>query len=112
MEDLLNSGGPIWATWVLENMIKHKSFEEEKEWRIIVPDPPASLMSFHSAHATVKASVQIRSLGDRKLPLKEIVYGPTLRDDAALEETLKWLLEKYGYGDVALKACPIPYRLI
>jgi Protein of unknown function (DUF2971) len=112
LEQLLRCGGHSMAEWVLENMIKHHGFQEEKEWRIIVPDPPASLMSFHSGNANIKASVQIRNhQGDGKLPLRKIVYGPTLRNDTALARTLSWMLDKYGYGDVALKASEIPYRL-
>jgi hypothetical protein len=98
------------ADWVFENMIKHDGFREEKEWRILVPDPPADIMSFHSSHASVKASVQIKNVHG-KLPLRKIVYGPTLRQDTALEQTLRWMLEKYKYSDVALEACMIPYRL-
>lgn len=109
---LLQCGGHAHAEWLLENIIKHESFSEEKEWRIIITDPPASIMSFHSGHATIKASVQIRNYGgNRKLPLKEIVYGPTLRNDKALEQTLKWMLERCGYGEVELRPSPIPYRL-
>jgi hypothetical protein len=112
MKDLLDSGGHLFASWLIENMFKHEGFQEEKEWRIIVPDPPASLMSFHSGHATIKASVQVRNQnGDNKLPLRKVIYGPTLRDDAALVETLRWMLEKYGYGHVAVENSPIPYRL-
>jgi hypothetical protein len=112
MRNLLECGGHSSAEWVLENMIKHDGFKEEKEWRIIVPDPPTSIMSFHCGSATVKASVQIRNHhGNGKLPLKKIVYGPTLRNDAALAQTLTWMLEKHGYGDVAAEACAIPYRL-
>ena len=93
-------------------MIKHPGFAEEKEWRIVVPDPSASIMSFQRGEANVKAFVQIKNhTGNRKLPLKELYYGPTLRNDAALGQTLVWILEKYGYGDVEPKACPIPYRL-
>jgi hypothetical protein len=113
MEQLLELGGHSMAEWVLENMIKHQGFREEKEWRIIVPDPPASLMSFHGGNASIKASVQLRNhYRDGKLPLKEIVYGPTLRNDTAPARTLSWMLDKYGYDDgVAVKASEIPYRL-
>jgi hypothetical protein len=112
MEQLLGCCGHSMAEWVLENMIKHQGFQEEQEWRLIVPDPPASLMSFHSGNASIKASVEIRNHhGDGKLPLKKIVYGPTLRNDTALAKTLSWMLDKYGYGDVAVNASEIPYRL-
>jgi hypothetical protein len=121
---LLQAGGHVHAEWVLENMIKHKAFEEEREWRIIVADPPVSMMTFHRGNATIKVSIPVRTADRRRipdptlpslqplpLPLKKLVYGPTLRDDTALRKTLKWLLERYGYKDVAVEASRIPYRL-
>jgi len=112
VEGLLKSGAHSTAEWVLENIIKHHGFVEEKEWRIIVPDPPVSLMSFHAGQVNIKASVLVRNHdGDHRLPLKKLFYGPTLRDDAALETTLRWLLESYGYGDVEVVRSVIPYRL-
>jgi len=110
MQEVLDCGSHVTANWVLENMIKHHGFQEEREWRVIVPDPPTSLMSFHAAHASIKASVQV---GNRhgKLPLTKIVYGPTLRDDAALRQMLTWVLDKHGYHNVVLEASEIPYRL-
>jgi hypothetical protein len=112
MKDLLQCGGDANAAWVIENMIKHPGFREEQEWRIIVPNPPASLMSFHSAHATTKASVQIRNHnGDKKLPLRRIVLGPTIRKDIGLDNTLAWLLERHGYSGVKLESSNVPYRL-
>jgi hypothetical protein len=112
MESLLTAGGHSTAQWVLENMIKHEGFAEEKEWRIIVPDPPESQMSFCSSHATIKAFVNIKNqFGDGKLPLKKILYGPTLRHDAALMKTLLWMTHRYGYAFTPIDHSKIPYRL-
>jgi hypothetical protein len=56
----------------------------------------------------------------RKLPLKKLVYGPTLRGErtnfepdyvAPLERTLRWFLERYGYHGVDVVPSEIPYRL-
>jgi hypothetical protein len=110
MESLLQGGGHSTAQWVLENMIKAPGFYEEKEWRIIVPNPPADLMAFYSGQATVKAFVQIKSQSG-KLPLKKLIYGPTLRDDKALKQSLEWMLQKYEYEGVEVVPSGIPYRL-
>jgi hypothetical protein len=112
LRTLLKSGYHANAPWLFENMIKHSGFREEKEWRIIVPNPPTSLMSFHSSLGSIKASVQIRNPnGDKKLPLKKIVFGPTVRNDDAIRQTLTWMLQKNGYTGVTLEASSIPYRL-
>jgi hypothetical protein len=108
---LLESGGHVNAEWVVENMIKNPSFKEEKEWRILVPDPPVSIMSFYSGQSNVRAFVNVRSARKAHLPLRKIVYGPTLRDDSTLVKTLRWMLQKYGYENVEVEASGIPYRL-
>jgi Protein of unknown function (DUF2971) len=108
---LLESEGQIYAEWVLENMIKDDAFREEREWRIIVPDPPVSSMSFHRGHENIKASVDIKNQDGRPLPLKRLLYGPTLRDDEATKKTLTWMLTRYGYKDVIPEPSGIPYRL-
>ena len=107
----LLEGGQLYAEWVLENMIKDDAFKEEREWRIIVPDPPVSSMSFHRGHENIKASVHVKNPGGLPLPLKKLLYGPTLRDDDATKKTLTWMLEKYGYRDVIPEPSGIPYRL-
>jgi DUF2971 family protein len=107
----LLESGPLFAEWVLENMIKDDAFKEEREWRIIVPDPPVSSMSFYRGHENIKASVYVRNQNGRPLPLKRLLYGPTLRDDEAMKKTLTWMLMKYGYDNVVPEPSGIPYRL-
>lgn len=108
LRNVIASKAHVMAEWVLENMIKNIGFQEEQEWRILVPGPKPELMSFHGSHAGIKASVQIRNHRG-KLPLKTIVYGPTLRADTGI--VLKWMLEHYGYPDVEVQGSDIPYRL-
>jgi len=50
-------------------------------------------------------------LFDDKLPLRKIIYGPTLRNDTAPDKTLKWMLERYEFPGVVVEKCPIPYRV-
>ncbi len=102
------TGAHMWAEWAFENMIKHGGFAEEKEWRVLVPAPPVSQMSFHSSYSGIKASVQIRHRSG-KLPLKTVRCGPTVRPET--QTVVKWMLEKYGYPEVTVSGCEIPYRL-
>lgn len=104
------------ASWVnlMSAKIKHPAFVEEKEWRIVIPDPPTSEMKFRSGQTDVKPYVELcpaaaDSVGG--LPLKRILLGPTLRQDDVLVETISLMLQSYGYHDVGVEPCRIPYRL-
>jgi hypothetical protein len=97
--------------WIIENVIKHPAFKDEKEWRLFVPDPPVKAMSFAGGNASIKAFVNMKFERERKLPLKRLVCCPTLRDDQALKTTLRWMLNKNGYEDVEVVPSGIPYRL-
>jgi hypothetical protein len=55
LRSLLKGGYHANAPWVFENMIKHPGFKEEKEWRIMLPNPPVSLMSFQKCEWCYKA---------------------------------------------------------
>jgi Protein of unknown function (DUF2971) len=107
MEGVLDSGGAVIVEWMLAAMLKHKGFQEEHEWRLLVTDPPASSMSFAPGHSSVKAFITLSNGG--KLPLRSVVCGPTLHPES--HRAVKWMLEKYGYPDVKVTGCDIPYRL-
>lgn len=73
-----------------------------------------SAMKFRSGDADIKPYVQLYPTdenGLQRLPLRRIVYGPTLRQDETMVETIGLLLERYGYGGVPVEPCGIPYRL-
>jgi hypothetical protein len=94
--------------------IKHPAFHEEKEWRIVIQDPPLAEMKFRAGRSDVKPYLELRPAPAEdsiKLPLKRVVLGPTLRDDDELKETIGLMLERYGYQDVLVASSGIPFRL-
>ncbi len=97
------------------SMIKHEAFEEEREWRIIALDPPVELMKFTAGSANIRPFVELSwlHLGKPrgKLPLAEVIFGPTLRPQDRPAEIIGWMLEKNGYTGVAVRSSDIPFRL-
>jgi hypothetical protein len=94
---------------ILAGKIKHEAFKEEQEWRIIVQCLKSEAINFRQGHATIIPYVELQQA--QGLPLKEVFYGPTLRDNRDLRKTIELMLLKYGYGDVKVESCGIPYRL-
>jgi hypothetical protein len=104
------------ASWIkkLAMRFKHPAFKHEEERRIVIPDPPVSAMRFRAGDADVKPYIELLPVtpeGSRKLPLRRITFGPTLRNDKVLIEALGLMLERYGYKGVPVESCGIPYRL-
>jgi hypothetical protein len=104
------------ASWMkkLAMRFKHPAFRHEQEWRIVIPDPPVLAMRFRAGDADVKPYIELLPVapeGSRKLPLRRVVFGPTLRQDKVIVETLGLMLEQYGYKGVPVESCGIPYRL-
>ena len=101
---------------ILGDMMKHESFSEEQEWRLVVSTPRVERMQFRAGYANIKPYIELYPTTEKRqitkrLPLEEVIYGPTLRTEDGLEESIKWMLEKCGYKDVAVRQCLIPYRL-
>jgi hypothetical protein len=93
---------------------KHPAFAEEREWRLVVSDPDASHLRFRAGHANIRPYIELCPSmpdGSNRLPLQKVVYGPTLRDDEVLVETIRMMLEQQGYENVAVESSGIPYRL-
>jgi hypothetical protein len=104
------------ASWVklMSVKIKHPAFVEEKEWRIVIPDPPLSETKFRSGQADIKPYVELCPAAvdsSKGLPLKRILLGPTLRQDDVLVEAINLMLQSYGYQNISIEPCGIPYRL-
>jgi hypothetical protein len=92
---------------------KHPAFRHEDEWRIVIQDPPIAEMKFRAGQFNIKPFIEMCPItedGVPYLPLKRIVIGPTLREDAVLEEVIGLMLEKYGYEGVTVERCGIPYQ--
>jgi len=95
------------------DMIKHKSFDEEKEWRLVAFDPDVKRMHFRDGHTNIKPYVELSKWYNKRcpLPIKHITCGPRLRDGDRPDDIVKWMLKKYDYNDVEVTSCLIPYRL-
>lgn len=103
------------SSWIkkLAMRFKHPAFMHERERRIVIPDPPVSAMRFRAGDADVKPYVELQPVardGSRKLPLQRVIFGPTLRQDKVIMETLGLMLERYGYEGILIEPCGIPYR--
>ncbi len=90
---------------------KHRSFREEKEWRIRATEKN---VQFRSSHGRIVpyTSLDMTSITDNKLmPVERIVMGPKLhRQDT--ERVLMYLAEEYGYGHSGFEIAQSesPYR--
>ncbi len=71
-------------------------------------------MNFRAGDADIKPYVVLfptKEDRSQHLPLKRIVFGPTLRQDRVIIETIELMLDRYGYGNVKVEPSGIPYRL-
>ena len=94
--------------------IKHPAFREENERRIVIRDPPVSALKFRAGHANIKPYIELcpaAADGSKRLPLRKVVFGPTLRSDEALIDTIGMMLERHGYPGVSVEPSGIPFRL-
>jgi hypothetical protein len=111
--DVEASVSAVWSN-LLALRFKHPAFRHENEWRIVIRDPPVSELKFRVGHADVKPYIELRPTtedGRQRLPLLRIIFGPTLRHDDVLTDTIGLMLERYGYEGVPIEASGIPYRL-
>jgi hypothetical protein len=97
---------------MLADVIKHEAFSEEKEWRLIITNPGFERMMFRAGVVNIRPYVELSSsMDNEKLPLKEVIYGPILREEDQPTQIIDWMLQKNGYKDIHIKPCNIPYRL-
>ncbi len=98
-------------------LVKHPAFQEEQEWRIVIPRQPIDKVHFRSGPYGPKPYVRVPVIQDdggemrhAKLPIRQIIVGPTAKSPVA-EDVVNQMLEKYGYGDsVVVSSSAIPYR--
>jgi hypothetical protein len=93
---------------------KHPAFQEEREWRLVPINPELSAIRFRQGYSDIKPYVEVTpdmADGRGRLPLKRIVFGPTLRNDGVVAEVIALMLEHYGYSNVLVEPSNIPYRL-
>ena len=93
---------------------KHPAFELEREWRIVIQNPDISQLKFRAGPTEVRPYVEFlptAQVEQPNLPLRKIVFGPTLRQDGVMIDTIELMLSRFGYHDVSIESCGIPYRL-
>ncbi len=95
-------------------IIKHNSFKDEQEWRVIIgPISPRNKCIDHRPGTSMLIPYYKLSLKDEKgqLPLKRIVIGPTPHKKQSVS-SVKGFLKNLGYPDNAVEVVPskVPFR--
>lgn len=114
-KEILLSGAVEWLKIVLVSRVsgmKHPAFAQEQEWRILVTLTSDNLcdVDFRQGRNALipyfKANVS--DVKTSKLPISEIVLGPTLHPPLA-KKALDSLLKKNGFSNVSITESKIPY---
>ena len=92
---------------------KDPAWAEEQEWRTVyvVPDGELEGVQFRpdGGVAVPYVSLEMGTDPDGKLPIREIVQGPTVDTDTAVR-SLELLLVSNGYADVGITVSSVPLR--
>ncbi|MDX1150231.1 DUF2971 domain-containing protein [Sinorhizobium medicae] len=90
---------------------KHHSFEDEREWRLIVNDPPARSKIEYRAKDNVL--VPFLKLGDKKhpLPITRVIVGPGKDMDITAKSIELFLQYQFKYEDVDVVKSSVPFRI-
>jgi hypothetical protein len=102
-------------------LAKDASFEDEKEWRLVVGYSPKGgvndvqmlkKVSFRASGGLVRPyfDFDFRYEGDepdKRLPLRVVRYGPTLRPTST-ELSIRFVLDQNGYTAAAIKKSDVP----
>lgn len=99
----------------LAAILKHPSFREEKEWRIVspvIPDERHAPVLFREGHAMLVPYIEFDlSLQGQPLALDHVFLGPTANANISLN-SLKMFLEQNGIvPQRGIEYCRIPFRL-
>jgi hypothetical protein len=104
------------ARWV--HSVKHPTFEEEQEWRIIsfldsAPMAPlptrAAGMEFREGQHGVMPYVELRPNDGKLLPIAEVVCGPGA-DEYLTPKAVELLLARYGFSNFKVTTSEVPLR--
>lgn len=97
---------------ILGPMIKHSSFKEEAEWRMVssAKDCTDPSYKFRAGKSTI-IPYYIFSLGERtnELPIREVVVGPNPNQELATNP-ISSLFSKYGISKWEISTSKIPFR--
>lgn len=95
---------------------KHDTFEEEREWRIILPWSRDAHLKFVNFRASRGHAVPYMALHPRTptpemplLPIIEVVHGPTLHPELT-KKSVHLLLQKSDYDHVEVDGSRAPLR--
>jgi Protein of unknown function (DUF2971) len=91
---------------------KADGFKEEAEWRVICLTLSAYARHFNyrSRGGLIIPYVEL-SMPNGRLPIREIVVGPTPYSDVAIQ-SVRLMLNTFGYEGVNVKVSSIPYRTV
>jgi len=95
-------------------ILKHPSFREEKEWRIVSPviaNNAEAPILFREGHAMLVPYIEFNiGLGDTPLAMDHLFLGPTANINISMN-SLKMFLEKNGIiPKRGIDYCQIPFR--
>lgn len=97
-------------------LLKHSAFEEEQEWRFVLPalagmaNPPE--IKFRSRSSTLVPYIEFPLVGGETedvFRLREVVLGPGSEDALAIASA-RAFLDSAGLKDVSVSRSHIPYR--
>lgn len=96
--------------------LKHESFEEEAEWRLVAPLSPNASTNFVKRFVRHGPSMllptvdpSLRGTGEQELPLKRVIIGPVPEPELAADAArlfLKW----QGLDAVEVTSSNVPFR--
>ncbi len=96
-------------------ILKHPSFQEEDEWRIVSPvltDYVNSPVLFREGTSMLVPYIEFSLLCEKygKIPLKHIFLGPTPNIDLSMNSLTMFLTKKGIEPEKGIEYCRIPYR--
>jgi hypothetical protein len=96
---------------------KHPSFEEEREWRLIIRPTSPRLnameikhLQFRTAKGDIVPYLELHPKKGKLLPIQSVRYGPTLKQKQAIN-SLSLLFQQKGYSDIPFEGADIPLAL-
>jgi hypothetical protein len=93
-------------------LIKHPSFAEEREWRLVslVENRSRSMLLYRQGQSMIIPYQTVPLGDDRKLlPVRQIYVGPTPHPELAVN-SVTGLLAATGHDEIAVERSAVPYR--
>ena len=93
-------------------LVKHRSFEEEKEWRIVSPPLLCTLQrfSFRPGTSMLVPYYRVPLYADKhRFSIEQVIVGPTPHPEQSAKSVTN-LLVKHGLEDTQVVISGVPYR--